>query len=81
LVSDPSAKRAHLSIIGLSCAEQSFERVVSWNEKPGNVHEKFTSDIEEDKEEVNPNEAEESINFRDRCLLLEVVEHRVLRKL
>lgn len=41
-----------LSVINLACAEQSLERVVTGNDESGNVDEEFSSNVEEDEEEV-----------------------------
>ena len=70
-----------MSIIGFPCAEQSVKRVVSWDDKAGNVHEEFTRDVEEDKEEVDPEKTKENIDFRNGSLFLKVVERRILGKL
>ncbi len=76
-----SQERAYLSVVCLSYAEQRLKRIVSWYDEAGNVHEELASDVEEDEEEVDPEKAEESIDFGDGGLLLQVVEHRILGKL
>ena len=71
----------YLGIVGLACTEQSFQRIVAWNEETGKVHKKLSSNVEEYQEEVDSGKAEEGINFGDGRLLLEVVEHRVFGQL
>lgn len=66
-----------MSIVGLACTEQRIQGVVSWNKESGEVHKEFTSDVEEDEEEVDRNEAKESVDFGDGGLLLEVVERGI----
>jgi len=66
-----------LSIIHLATAEQRFERVVSRENETSEVDEKLASDVEEDEEEVESDEAEEDIDLGDVGLLLEIVEDRV----
>ena len=71
-------RRSYLCIISFACAEQSFQRIVSWNDKTCDIDKEFSCNVEEDEEEVNCDEAEESVDFGYRGLLLEVVEHRIL---
>jgi hypothetical protein len=68
---------AYLCIIRLSWAKQRFQRVVGWDKEPGKVDEEPSSNIEENKEEVNPGDAEESVDLGNRGLLLKVVEYWV----
>lgn len=70
-----------LGIVTLSDTEQGLERVVSWNHETSNVCKKLTADVEEDKEEVCRDKAEESVNLGHRGLLLKVVQGWVLREL
>ena len=72
---------SYLSIIGLTSAEERFHGIVTGNDESRNIDEEFASNIEEDKKEVDADQSEESIDFWNRGLLLEVVEHRILRKL
>ena len=69
-----------MSIISFVRGEQSLHGVVSRNDKPGEVDEEFSGDVEEDEEEVESNKPEEDIDFGNGCLSLEIVEHRILRK-
>lgn len=69
----------YLSVINLAGTEKCFHRKVSWNRESRKVHKELASDIEEDQEEVDSDEAEESVNFGDRGLLLQVVKDRILR--
>jgi hypothetical protein len=70
-----------LSVVDLACGEQRVQRVVTGNDKSGNVDKELARDVEEDKEEVKASETENSVDFRDRGLLLKVVEGGVLRQL
>lgn len=70
-----------LSIISLANAEQCIQGVVSWNDKPSKVGQDLSSKVEEDEKEVETDNTEETVDLRDRCLLLEVVDGRVLGKL
>jgi len=66
-----------LSIISLASAEQSIEGIVSRNDEASEVDEKFSSNVEEDEEEVETEETEKHVDLGDGRLLLEVVEGRV----
>lgn len=70
-----------MSIISLACAEQSIERIIAWDDETGEVDEEFSSNVEEDEEEINGGDAEESIHLGNGCLLLKVIERRVFGKL
>ncbi len=70
-----------MCVISFACAEESFERVVAWDDETGEVDKELSGNIEEDKKEVDGSDAEESIHFRDRCLLLKIVERRIFREL
>ena len=70
-----------LGIIDLATAEQRLEGVVPGNDEAGEVDEELSSDVKEDEEEVEANEAEEDVDLGDIGLLLEIVEHRILAKL
>ena len=70
-----------MSVVNLACAEQCIQRVVPGDDKSRDIDKKFTGDVEKDEEEVNSDQSEEGVHLRDRGLLLEVVEHWVLRKL
>lgn len=72
---------AYLGIIDLARTEQSFQRIVSWDEEAGKVDKKFASDIEEDQEKVDADKAEKGVDLRNRSLLLEIVEHRIFGQL
>ena len=66
-----------LSIIDLACAEQSVQGVVARYDEACEVYKEPSTDVEENEEEVDSDEAEEGINLRDACLLLEIVERRI----
>jgi hypothetical protein len=70
-----------LSVIDLAGAEQSLERVVARNDESGNVDEEFSSNVEENEEEVEASEAKDHVDLGDRRLLLKVVECGVLGQL
>lgn len=78
-VDDPV--RQPLSIIDLACAEQSIQRVIPRDDEACEVHKELSTDIEEDQEKVDSDEAEEGIDLGDAGLLLEIVEGRVFGKL
>lgn len=58
-------ENAHLSVIDLACAEQSVQRVVTRDDKPGNVDEELSSNVEEDQEEVETSETEDNVDLGD----------------
>ena len=72
---------AYLCIICAARRKKCFQRIVSWNDESSNIHKEFATNVEEDEEKVNADETKEGIDFRDGCLLLEVVEDGVLGKL
>lgn len=74
-------KDAYLGIIDLARTEQSFQRIVSWDEEAGKIHKEFASDVKEDQEKVDADEAEKGVDLRNRSLLFEVVEHGVFGQL
>lgn len=74
-------RNAYLGIIDLARTEQSFHRIVSWDEEAGKIHKEFASDIKEDQEKVDADEAEKGVDFRDRSLLFEVIEHGIFGQL
>ena len=71
----------YLSVIGFAGAEQSLQRVVARDDEPSHIDEKLAGNVKENEEEVDADEAEESVDFGNGCLLLKVVEHRVLGQL
>ena len=72
---------AYLGIISLARTEQSFQRIVSRYEKASKVHEKLASNIEEDKKEVDADEAEKGVDFGHGSLLFKIVEHGIFGQL
>jgi hypothetical protein len=72
---------SYLSIICLARAEESFHRIVTWDEEAGKVHEELASNVEEDQEHIDGSESKKDVDLRDVRLLLEVVESRVLGQL
>ena len=67
--------REPLGVIHLVRAEQSVQRVVARDDEAGEVDKEFSSNIEEDQEEVETGQGEEDVDLGDAGLLLEVVEH------
>jgi hypothetical protein len=67
-----------LSIIRFANAEESLKGVITRNDESGKIGKKLTSDVEEDKEEISGKQAKEGIYFRDRGLLLQVIQNRIL---
>ena len=70
-----------MCIVCLAGTEQGVQRVVSRNDKAGEVDEELSSNIEEDEEEVEGEETEENVDFGNAGLLFEVLGHRVLAEL
>lgn len=71
----------YLSVIRSTRREEGLEGVVAGEEETGKVDEELASNVEEDKEEVDSNQAEDHIDLRDIGLTLKVVEDRVLGEL
>jgi hypothetical protein len=71
----------YLSIIGFVGGKEGAQRVIRRQNKPSGIYKELAGDVEEDEKEVHARKAEEYVDFRDRCLLLEVVEDFVLRQL
>lgn len=71
----------HLCIINLARAEQRVQRVITWDQKSGEVDKEFASDVEEDEEEVETKQAEENIDLGNVGLFFKVVENGILGKL
>lgn len=71
----------YLGVIRGTRREEGLEGVVTWEEETGEVDEELASDVEEDKEEVNSNQAEDHVDLGDIGLTLKVVEDRVLGEL
>ena len=76
-----STYRQPLCVINLVCTEQCLKGVISRQYEAGEVDKEFSSNVEEDEEEVEANKAEEDVNLGNIGLLLEVVEHGILAKL
>lgn len=72
---------ANLSIINLTRTEQRFQGVIARHEKAGKVNKKFASNVEEDKEKVDSDEAEKGVDLGHRSLFFEIVEHGVFGQL
>jgi hypothetical protein len=72
---------SYLSVILGVGGEEGLEGVVAGNEETGEVSEELASDVEEDEEEVNSDQAEDGVDLGDVGLALKVVEDRVLGEL
>lgn len=70
-----------LGVISLAAGEQRLKRVVRRDSEAGSVDEELASDVKEDEEEVQSAQTEDHVDLWDICLLLEVVESRVLGEL
>lgn len=70
---------AYLRIINFARTKQSIQRIVSRDKKAGKVYEKLSGDIKEYQEEIDSDEAEESIDFWYGRLFLKPIERRILR--
>lgn len=71
----------YLSVIRSTRREEGLEGVVTGEEETGKVDEELASNVEEDQEEVDSNQAEDHIDLGDIGLTLKVVEDRVLGEL
>lgn len=71
----------YLGVIRGTGREESLEGVVAGEEETGKVDEELASDVEEDKEEVDSDQAEDHVDLGDIGLTLKVVEDRVLGEL
>ena len=67
----------YLSIVTFASTKQRLERVISRDNKTGDIHKEFTGDVEENEEKVDSDEAKEGVYFRNGGLFFQVVEHRI----
>jgi hypothetical protein len=77
-------RRTHgqpLGIVRLRCREQRFKRVISRNDEAGKVGQELATEVEDDEEEIERNEADEGVCLRDAGLLLEAVQGGVFGEL
>ncbi len=65
----------------LGGGEEGIERIVRGNDEAGDVRKKLTAEVEDDKEEVEGDDANNSVGLGDRGTLLEVIESGVFGKL
>jgi len=70
-----------LGIISFGCAEQSSQGVVARNDEAGKVGQQLAAQVENDKEEVEGDEADDCVDLGNGSLLLEVGESWVLSQL
>lgn len=78
---DGSSYCQPLSVISLADTEQSFEGIVSRNDKASQVGQDLSTKVEEDKEEVETDDSEKPVDLWNRGLLLEIVDDRVFGQL
>ena len=72
------AYREPLCIITLADGEQGLQRIIPRDYEAGNIGKELSADVEEDEEEVGCDKTEESVNLRNRGLLLQFGQSRVL---
>lgn len=70
-----------LGVIALAGGEEGLEGVVGGDDEAGGVDEELSSNVEEDKEEVEGAEAEDNVNLGNVGLLLKLLQLRVLGQL
>lgn len=70
-----------LRVVLLIRREERAQRVVSGDPKAGNVGQELAAEVEDDKEEVEGDDADDGVGLGDAELLLEVVEGGVLGQL
>lgn len=73
--------KTHLSVIGSAGRKERLKRVVTGDQETSEVNEKLSSNVEEDQEEVDADQAQDRIDLGDVGLALQVVEDRVLGEL
>jgi hypothetical protein len=70
-----------LGVIRSTRREEGLQGVVAGKEETGKVDEELASNVEEDQEEVNSDEAKDHVDLGNTGLTLKVVEDRVLGEL
>lgn len=70
-----------MGVIALAGGEEGLEGVVGGDDEASGVHEELSSDVEEDKEEVESAEAENNVDLGNVGLLLKLLQLRVLGQL
>jgi len=73
--------RQPLNIICGASSEECMEGVITGDNEAGKIDEKLASDVEKHQEEIRPNQTQEGVDFGNRGLSLQVVEHRVFGEL
>lgn len=71
----------YLGVIRGTRREEGLEGVVAGEKETGKVDEELASNVEEDQEEVDSDQAEDHVDLGDIGLTLKVVEDRVLGEL
>jgi len=70
-----------LRVVGLGRGEEGTERIVGGNGETSEVGQELATEVEDDKEKVEGDEADDSIGLGNRGRLLEVVQSGVFGKL
>lgn len=70
-----------LGIVTLAGTEKRLEGVVCRNHESSEVGQELPTDVEEDEEEVECDQAEEPVDLGESGLLLQVVQNFILREL
>lgn len=70
-----------LGVVRLGRGEESTKRIVRGNKEPGNVGQELPTQIEEDEEKVERDDADDRVGLGNSGRLLEVVESGVLGEL
>lgn len=70
-----------MSVIDFGSAEQGSQRVVARNDEASKVGQQLTAEIEHNEEEVERDEANDSINLWNRRLLFKIGESGVFSQL
>ena len=73
--------KTHLSVIPSTRRKQRLKRVVAGEQETGEINEELATDVEENKEKVHADQAEDHVDLWDGALALEVVEDGVFGEL
>lgn len=70
-----------LRVVGFAGTEQSGQGVVTGNDEASQVGQQLTAEVENNKKEIEGGNANDSVDLRNRSLLLEVGEDGVFAQL
>lgn len=70
-----------MSIVSFTGTKQGSQRVVARDQEASEIGQELATEVEDDEKEVEGGHANDSIDLRDRGLLLDVVEGGIFRKL